>query len=126
MTRESAVKLVFDNRVPSPVENDGRVLRCRFSPRDAKVWSYVVHSDFAGIAGKSGKFTAVPPPAERSRKPSERHPNWWSDDPDPAAAEGIHRGAKSVNRWREEFLRVEHPEVRAFAVSFAMPGGAQA
>jgi len=27
---------------------------------------------------------------------------------------------------REEFLRVEHPEVRAFAVSFAMPGGAQA
>jgi len=27
---------------------------------------------------------------------------------------------------REEFLRVEHPEVRAFAASFAMPGEARA
>jgi len=31
-------------------------------------------------------------------------PNWWTDDPDPAAAEGIHPGAKSVDRWREQFL----------------------
>jgi hypothetical protein len=32
-------------------------------------------------------------------------PNWWTDDPDPAAAEGIHRGARTVNQWRVEFLR---------------------
>jgi hypothetical protein len=81
------------------------VLRFRFSPRDAKVWSYVLRSDCAELDGRSGKFTAVPPPAERTSRPSSQHPNWWVDDPDPAAAEGIHPGAKSVNRWREDFLR---------------------
>ena len=97
--------MIFDGRIPAPAENDGRVLRFRFSPRDAKVWPYVIASDFAGLDGQSGQFTAVPPPAERTSRPSARHPNWWIDDPDPAAAEGVHPGAKSVNRWREDFLR---------------------
>ena len=47
---------------PAAGVNEGKVLRFRFSPRDAKVWSYVIKSDFAGLDGKSGKFTAVPPP----------------------------------------------------------------
>ena len=81
------------------------MLRFRFSPRDAKVWPYVIRSDVAGLDGQSGQFTAAPPPAERTRRPSARHPNWWIDDPDPAAAEGVHPGAKNVSRWREEFLR---------------------
>ena len=38
-------------------------------------------------------------------RPSARHPNWWIDDQDPAAAERVHAGAKNVSRWREEFLR---------------------
>jgi len=52
----------------------------------------------------SGKFTAVPPTPERTGYPSAWFPNWWIDDPDPVVAEGIHPGAKSVNRWREDFL----------------------
>ena len=40
----------------------------------------------------------------RTAHPSGRHPQWWIDDPDPAAAEGVHAGARSVSRWREEFL----------------------
>jgi hypothetical protein len=54
--------------------------------------------------GRSGKFTAVPPPAERAARPSASHPNWWIDDPDPAAAEGVHAGARHVSRWRHDFL----------------------
>lgn len=103
-TREHSARLVFDNRVPIQGENDGRVLRFRFSPRDAKVWSYTIHSDIAALEGQAGEFTAVLPPAGRSNRPSSVHANWWTDDPDPATAEGVHAGAKSVNQWRVEFL----------------------
>ncbi len=105
MTRGHSARMLFDDRIPALGENDGRLLRFRFSPRDARVWPYVIRSDFPGLDGLSGQFTAVPPPATRTRRPSSRHPNWWIDDPDPAAAEGIHPGAKHVNRWREAFLR---------------------
>jgi len=97
--------MIFDGGVPtSEGKNEGEVLRFRFSPRDAKVWSYVIESDFAGLDGRSGEFNAIPPPLERTSKPSTVHANWWIDDPDPAAAVGVHPGAKSVSQWREEFL----------------------
>jgi hypothetical protein len=105
MTRDHSAKMIFDGRIPAVAMNDGRVLRFRFSPRDAKLWPYVIRSDFAALDGQSGKFSAVPPPEARTNRPSAVHPNWWIDDPDPAAAEGVHPGAKHVNRWREEFLR---------------------
>jgi hypothetical protein len=105
MSRANTVRMIFDGRIPVVGVNDGHVLRFRFSPRDPKVWSYVIRSDFAALDGQSGKFTAVPAPSSRTNRASTRHPNWWIDDPDPAAAEGIHAGAKHVSRWREEFLR---------------------
>jgi hypothetical protein len=105
LTRAHSVRTLFDNRVPMPVVNDGRTLRFRFSPRDAKVWPYVLRSDFPALDGQSGRFSAVPPPPERTRQPDASHPHWWIDDPDPAASEGIHPGAKHVNRWRVDFLR---------------------
>ena len=105
MIRHQTATMVFDNRVPVTAANDGNGLRFRFSPRDARMWSYELRSDHARLDGLSGQFTAVPPPAARTSRPSAHHPNWWIDDPDPAAAEGIHPGAKSVNRWREDFLR---------------------
>jgi hypothetical protein len=105
MTRNHTARVLADNRIHVETENDGRVLRFRFSPRDAKVWPYSITSDFEGLNGRTGKFTAVMPPAARSGQASTSHPNWWTDDPDPAAAEGVHAGARHVSRWREEFLR---------------------
>ena len=105
MTREHSARMIVDNRIPAIATHDGRVLRFRFSPRDAKVWPYVIRSTFSGLDGQSGSFRAVLAPAERARQPSTRHPHWWIDDPDPAAAEGVHSGARTVSRWREEFLR---------------------
>ncbi len=32
-------------------------------------------------------------------------PHYWTDDPAPAQQEGRYAGAKTVNRWREDFLR---------------------
>jgi hypothetical protein len=57
------------------------------------------------LDGRSGAFTAVKPTPERTSKPSAVHPMWWTDDPDPATAEGVHPGARSVSAWREAFLR---------------------
>ncbi len=105
MTPAHTATVVFDNRITVQSTHDGRRLRFRFSPRDAKVWPFVIRSDFPALDGQSGKFTAAPPPPARTARASAVHPNWWLDDPDHTAAEGVHPGAKHVNRWREDFLR---------------------
>ncbi|HTH01836.1 MAG TPA: DUF1593 domain-containing protein [Vicinamibacterales bacterium] len=105
MTRAHSARMIFDNRVPAAGVNDGRVLRFRFSPRDAKVWSYVIRSDYAPLDGIEGQFTAVPPGHEKTTRRSSVHPTWWTDDPDPSMAEGVHAGAKSVSQWRRTFLQ---------------------
>lgn len=104
MTRQHSASVTVDGRVPAIAVNDGRMLRFRFAPRDAKVWSYVVRSDYPALDGASGQFTAILPPAERTLRASTVHAQWWTDDPDPAAAGGPHAGAKHVSRWRRAFL----------------------
>ena len=103
---KNSAKVLFDDRVPVPVKFDpaARILRFRFSPKSAKAWTYTFRSDFAALEGQGGKFTAILPPASRTRVASTTHPNWWTDDPDPALAEGGHPGAKTVSRWRRGYL----------------------
>ena len=116
-----AARVVFDNRVPVEVFNDGCRLRFRFSPRDAKVWSYIMHSDFPDLDGRVGRFTAVSPGPAKVRQVSRRHPRWWTDDQDPALAEGIHAGARTVSRWRVEFLSDFAARLQRLAVPEAKP-----
>ena len=105
MTPQHSARMIVDRRIPVDGQREGNVVRFRFSPRDAKVWPYAIESDVPALNGKAGQFSAVLPPLERTRRRSTRHPHWWTDDPDPSAAEGVHAGARSVNRWREQFLR---------------------
>jgi hypothetical protein len=104
MARHTA-RMIVDGRIPVDGQREGSIVRFRLSPRDAKVWPYAIESEMPGLDGRTGQFSAVLPPLERTRQRSGRHPHWWADDTDPSAAEGIHAGARSVSRWREEFLR---------------------
>ena len=45
----------------------GGVLRFRFSPRDAKVWPYVIRSDYPGLDGQSGSVHRRPAAARANR-----------------------------------------------------------
>ena len=69
MTQKQTAKIIFDNRVTVPMENDGRVLRYRLSPHDAKVWSYVVRSDFCLARRPVGQVyrRAVPSRADQPK-----------------------------------------------------------
>lgn len=75
-----------------------------FCPKESKTWSYAIAGDDPAVAGIAGAFRSEPAAARRANKPAAGFPNWWTDDPRPECAEGVHQGAKTVNRWRREFL----------------------
>jgi hypothetical protein len=80
-------------------------MRFRFSPKDAKTYRFTLESNVPALDKKTGGVTSYVPPPDAAVRVSDRHPNWWTDDPAAAAAEGVHIGAKTVSRWREDFLR---------------------
>jgi hypothetical protein len=96
--------------------------RFLFSPKEAKSWTYVIRSTHPALDGQTGAFTSRLPAADRAQSPSPRYPHWWTDDPAPEFSEGPHQGAKTVNRWRQDFLgdfalRLEHCRNPAPAVA---------
>jgi hypothetical protein len=79
--------------------------RFLFSPKEAKTWSYRIKSNHPGLDGLTGGFTSRNAAPEQAQAPSGRYPNWWTDDPAPEFSEGAHHGAKTISRYRAEFLR---------------------
>ena len=100
----TASLLVDGQEFPATYEGSG-VHRFRFVPKSTKRWSYRTKSIAHELDGLEGAFTSADPSPDAASRPSPRHPRWWTDDPDPAFAEGPHFGAVTVNRWRKEFLR---------------------
>lgn len=83
---------------------DGKY-KVRFMPKSCKEWSYVTKSDIEKLNGIKGQFVSVPEKAETRLDNGQHLTNWWTDILDPEYSEGPHKGAKTVNMWREEFLR---------------------
>jgi hypothetical protein len=80
-------------------------LRFRFCPKDAKLYRYELRSNVPSLDGKTGEILSVSPPPDVALRPDANLPNWWTDDPSPGMAEGVHHGARSVSQWREDYLR---------------------
>jgi hypothetical protein len=97
--------LVMDKQEFAGFTDDTGAWHFLLSPKDSKTWSYVIRSDHPGLNGQTGAFTTRLAGPERAREPSAHYPNWWTDDPDPAAEEAGQPGVRHVSRWREEFLR---------------------
>ncbi len=85
--------------------SEDRTVRFRFCPKEAKTFTFTIRGNVASVDGKSGGITVVHPSSEVAKHPSAKFPNWWTDDPSPEFSEGPHHGAKTVSRWREEFLK---------------------
>ena len=83
---------------------DGTV-RFRFSPKSVGFFKFEIISNIPELNGKTDGVTSFLPPAKLAKKPSNKYPNWWTDDPNPEFSEGVHIGAKTVSQWREEFLK---------------------
>jgi hypothetical protein len=95
---------VENQRLHGHAPGDG-TMRFRFCPKAAKTYNFTIRSNSPELDGKTGGITAFIPPPDIARRPSPRLPNWWTDNPSRKLAEGPHIGAKTVSRWREEFLR---------------------
>jgi len=96
--------VVSNQTLPGYAPGDG-TMRFRFCPKSKGAFSYKIRGNVPAFEGKTGRITVTLPKPDQAAQPSSHLPNWWTDDPDPAVAEGSHHGAKTVSCWREEFLR---------------------
>jgi hypothetical protein len=98
------LRLIVENQeLTGHAPGDGSI-RFRFCPKDAKVYQLEIRGNVPGLEGKTGAITVVSPLPAAARRPSRLHPNWWTDDPAPEFAEGVHAGARTVSQWRRDFL----------------------
>jgi hypothetical protein len=114
--------LVVDRQEFPGFTDEAGVWHFLFSPKEAKRWEYTIRSSDPRLDGQAGGFTSLWPAASQDSHPSPHYPNWWTDDPDPAASEGVWQGAKSVSRWREAFLRDFAERMERCRTRAALPG----
>jgi hypothetical protein len=77
----------------------------RFCPKAATAYRFKIRSNVPALDGQTGGITAYLPLPGIAEHPAAKLPNWWTDDPSTEVAEGPHSGAKTVSRWREDYLR---------------------
>ena len=102
--RPEAFLVVENQSLVGAVDTAAGVVRFRFSPKEAKAYAFTIRSNAPGLDGRTGGVTAVDPPADAASRPDPGLPYWWTDDPSPAAAEGVHLGARTVSQWPRAFL----------------------
>ena len=99
---EPEATMHIDRPIQGEVKNDS--MRFLFSPKNPLVYEYSITSNVSSLHQVRGSITAFRPPAKHKDTPSHSLPFWWTDDPSYGEMEDGHIGAKTVNRWRREFL----------------------
>lgn len=97
-------KFLIENQTLPGYPDDNGAVRFRFCPKAAKVYRYTIRGQGSALDQGEGAITVQPPSPAATRRPAADLPNWWTDNPAPELAEGGHAGAKTVSRWRQEFL----------------------
>lgn len=82
----------------------GGEYRARFVPKETGDFAYVTHSVIPSMNGLAGVICALAEKPESRRIDGGRLTSRWSDKSDISLSEGTHRGAKTVSKWRREFL----------------------
>ena len=72
-------------------------------PKETGDFAFTLRSNIGEIDGLTGTLRALAEiPATRE---NGNLTNWWSDDLAAEHSEGPHCGAKTVSRWRVDFLK---------------------
>lgn len=82
----------------------GDTVKFLFSPKKAGSFDYTIISNIPSLNGKTGTIISTATPASNKDNPSSSIPNWWADDPSPEVKDDGHIGAKTVNKWRIDYL----------------------
>ncbi|WP_372772620.1 DUF1593 domain-containing protein [Mangrovibacterium sp.] len=97
--------LKVDNQALRGYFAPDNTLRFRYSPKADGLFKFEIESNVTELNGSTGVVSVFIPAPEIATQVSDKYPNWWTDIPSPDYIEGNHIGAKTVSRWREEFLQ---------------------
>jgi hypothetical protein len=101
----ASATLVMDRQHFPGFADESGAWHFMLSPKEGKTFDYMLQSSVPELDGQRGSFTSYWLPPDVAAQPARRYPNWWTDDPHAEVAEGKFAGAKTVSRWRADFLR---------------------
>ena len=99
----TAFLLVDNQQLPGERNGDGSFV-FRFCPKSAKAYRFQVKYSDSKLRDVAGGITVHAPDLKQTAIPGQSLPNWWTDDLSAKHAEGTHHGAKTVSRWRADYL----------------------
>lgn len=77
----------------------------RYSSKKPEICTYVTSSDIPEIDGQTGQFVSITPwPGKPAPDDYILGDSWFSDRPEPDLFLGEQQGARTISRYREEFL----------------------